>query len=289
MNSTSRFSRIWEYIMVIFGATLVGLAYNIFLLPAKIAAGGVSGVSTLLYESFQWNPALVQATINIPLFLLGLWILGKDFGVKTLIGTLFVPLVIWLTQGIDINLHEPMLGAIYGGILIGVGLGIVYRGGGSTGGTAAIAQVLKKYTSLSSGFSQLLVDGIVVLAAAFILNLELALFALISIYVTSKVIDFVQLQTSPTKLVMIITEKEEEVQQIIRDEIDRGLTKVKSLGGYTNLEKTMILCVVEQSEAIYLKKILQEQEPSSFVIFLNASEILGRGFSMDKFHGTNIK
>ncbi len=90
-----------------------------------------------------------------------------------------------------------------------------------TGGTAAIAQVLKKYTSLSSGFSQLLVDGIVVLAAAFILNLELALFALISIYVTSKVIDFVQLQTSPTKLVMIITEKEEEVQQIIRDEIDR--------------------------------------------------------------------
>lgn len=285
-NSTSTLSRVWEYMMVIFGATLVGLAYNIFLLPARIAAGGVSGISTLLYETFQWNPALVQAAINMPLFFLGLWLLGRDFGVKTLIGTLFVPFVIWLTQGININLHEPMLGAIYGGILIGVGLGIVYRGGGSTGGTAAVSQVLKKYTGLSSGFSQLIVDGVVVAAAAFVLNLELALFALISIYVTSKVIDFVQLQTSPTKLVMIITEKEEAVQQIIRDEIDRGLTKVKSLGGYTNLERTMILCVVEQSEAIYLKKVLQEQEPSSFVIFLNASEILGRGFSMDKYHKT---
>ncbi|WP_062106630.1 YitT family protein [Bacillus niameyensis] len=279
--------RIIDYIQVVFGATLVGLSYNIFLLPAKIAAGGISGVSTLLYEIFQWNPALVQAIINIPLFIIGLLLLGKDFGVKTLIGTLFVPFIIWLTQDIHVNLHEPMLGAIYGGILIGVGLGIVYRGGGSTGGTAAISQVLKKYTGLSSGFSQLIVDGLVVAAAAFVLNLELALFALISIYVTSKVIDFVQLQTSPTKLVMIITDKEEEVQRIIREEIDRGLTKVKSLGGYTNRERTMILCVVEQSEAIYLKKVLQEQEPSSFVIFLNASEILGRGFSKDKYYDAN--
>lgn len=285
VQQLNRHRRIIDYIQVVFGATLVGLSYNIFLLPAKIAAGGVSGVSTLLYEVFQWNPALVQAIINIPLFIMGLLLLGKDFGVKTLIGTLFVPFIIWLTQDIDVNLHDPMLGAIYGGILIGVGLGIVYRGGGSTGGTAAIAQVLKKYTGLSSGFSQLIVDGLVVAAAAIVLNLELALFALISIYVTSKVIDFVQLQTSPTKLVMIITEKEEEVQHIIHNEIDRGLTKVKSLGGYTNHERTMILCVVEQSEAIYLKKILQEQEPSSFVIFLNASEILGRGFTKDKYHG----
>ena len=106
---------------------------------------------------------------------------------------------------------------------------------------------------------------------------------MIAIYVTSKVIDFVQLQTSPTKLVLIITDKEDEVQDIIRNDINRGLTKIKTIGGYTNQEKTMILCVVEQSEAVYFKKLLQTKEPSSFVIFLNASEILGRGFSKAKF------
>ena len=158
---------------------------------------------------------------------MGLFILGKDFSAKTLVGTTFVPLVIWLTQGIDLHVHDAMLGAIYGGIVLGVGLGIVYRGGGSTGGTAMIAQLLKKFTGLSSGFSQLLVDGFVVAASAVVFSLELALFALISIYVTSKVIDFVQLQTSPTKLVMIITEKEAEIQRIIRDEIDRGIDEGK--------------------------------------------------------------
>jgi len=281
--------RVWEYVQIMFGATLVGLSYNMFLLPSKLAAGGVSGISTLLFEVFRWNPALVQISINLPLFVIGLLILGKDFSAKTLVGTVFVPFSIWLTQGMDLHIKEPMLGAIYGGIVLGVGLGIVYRGGGSTGGTAMIAQLLKKYRGLSSGFSQLLVDGIVVTASAFIFNLELALFAMISIYVTSKVIDFVQLQTSPTKLVLIITENEAKIQQIIREEIDRGLTKVKSLGGYTNRERTMIFCVVEQSEAVYLKKVLQEQEPTSFVVFLNASEIIGRGFSREKVFGDEIE
>ncbi|HEY4554712.1 MAG TPA: YitT family protein [Bacillaceae bacterium] len=284
----ARKSIFYDYIQVIIGAALVGLSYNMFLLPSRLAAGGVSGVSTLLYELYQWNPAYVQFGINLPLFLAGLFILGKDFSAKTLIGTMFVPFIIWLTQAMDIRVHDPMLGAIYGGIMLGVGLGIVYRGGGSTGGTAMIAQLLKKFTGISSGFAQLIVDGFVVAASALVFNLEIALFALISIYVTSKVIDFVQLQTSPTKLVMIITEQEDVIQRIIRDEIDRGMTKVKSLGGYSNTERTVILCVMEQSEAVYLKKVLQEQEPASFVIFLNASEILGRGFSKDKMSGEGV-
>src|SRR6185437_3823456 len=191
----------------------------------------------------------------------------------------FVPFTIWITAGMNFSVDNPLLSAIYGGIMLGVGLGIVYRGNGSTGGTALIAQLVKKFTGLSSGFSQLLVDGLVVATSAFVFSFELALYALMSIYVTSKVIDFVQLQTSPTKLVLIITDKEEEIQTIIKNEINRGLTKVKTVGGYSNQEKTMILCVVEQAEAVYFKKLLQAQEPASFVIFLNASEILGRGFS----------
>ncbi len=280
---------VFEYIQIIFGATLVGLAFNIFLLPSKLAAGGVSGISTILYELFQLNPAYVQWVINIPLLILGVVIVGKEFSLKTLVGTFFVPFVIWVTADMKLSMDNPLLSAIYGGIMLGVGLGIVYRANGSTGGTALIAQLVKKFTGLSSGFSQLLVDGLVVLTSAFVFDFELALYAMIAIYVTSKVIDFVQLQTSPTKLLLIITDKEEEVQAIIKNEINRGLTKIKSIGGYSNQEKTMILCVVEQSEAVYFKKLLQKHEPTSFVIFLNASEILGRGFSKAQFDEDEVK
>ncbi|MGE7546229.1 MULTISPECIES: YitT family protein [Sporosarcina] len=264
------------------GSVFVGLAYNIFFLPARLAAGGVSGISTIVYELYGFEPAFVQWLINIPLFFLGLALLGKDFSLKTLVGTFFVPFTIWLSADLPFTIDNPLLSAIYGGILLGVGLGIVYRGNGSTGGLATVAQIVKKYTGLSSGYAQLIVDGVVVICSAFVFNFELALFAMMAIFVTSKVIDFVQLQTSHSKLVLIITEQEERIQTIIKEEIDRGLTKVRSVGGFANQEKTMILCVVEQQEAIYLKKILQEEEPHSFVVFLNASEILGRGFSLAK-------
>ncbi|WP_205407254.1 YitT family protein [Sporosarcina sp. PTS2304] len=264
------------------GSIFVGLAFNIFFLPARLAAGGVSGISTILYELYQFEPAFVQWCINIPIFFLGLALLGKDFSLKTLVGTFFVPFTIWLSADIPFTIDNPLLSAIYGGILLGVGLGIVYRGNGSTGGLATVAQIVKKYSGLSSGYAQLLVDGAVVIVSAVVFNLELALFAMMAIFVTSKVIDFVQLQSSPSKLVLIITEQEERIQTIIKEEIDRGLTKIRSVGGFSNQEKTMILCVVEQPEAIYLKKVLQEEEPHSFVVFLNASEILGKGFSLAK-------
>lgn len=279
----------FEYIQIIVGAALVGLAYNIFYLPARLAAGGVSGISTILYELFEFTPAYVQWAINIPLLVIGVIFIGKEFGLKTFVGTLFVPLVIWLTADLSMGVENPLLSAIYGGVMLGVGLGIVYRGNGSTGGTTLIAQILKKYTGLSSGFSQLFVDGFVVITSAFVFDFELALYALMSIYVTSKVIDFVQLQTSPTKLILIITDKEEKIQSIIKDEMNRGLTKIKTVGGYSNNEKTMILCVVEQSEAVYFKKLLLKAEPESFVIFVNASEILGRGFSKAQFDREDVK
>lgn len=282
MSALLKKSVFFDYVQIIIGATFVGLAFNIFLLPSRIAAGGISGVSTILYELFNYNPAVVQWIINIPLIVLGLVLAGKEFSIKTIVGTFFVPFVIFLTHDINLSIDNPLLSSIYGGIMLGIGLGIVYRGNGSTGGTALIAQLLKKYTGISSGFSQLIVDGIVVVTSAFVFNFELALYALMSIYVTSKVIDFVQLQTSPTKLVLIITEHEDKIQAVIQNEIDRGLTKVKSTGGFSNNDKTMIFCVVEQSEAVYLKKLLQTAEPSAFVIFLNASEILGTGFSRAK-------
>lgn len=287
-KQTTLKNTIFQYIQIIVGATLVGLAYNMFLLPSKLAAGGISGISTILYELYNISPAYTQFLINIPIFIVGWFVLGKDFSGKSLVGTFWVPLVIWLTADITYVITNPLLGAVYGGVILGAGLGIVYRGNGSTGGTAALAQILKKYIGRSSGYSQLLVDGFVVGMSLFVFNLELTLFALMCIFITSKAIDYVQLRTSASKLVLIITDEEERIQTLIQDGIDRGLTKVRSIGGYSNEDKTMILCVAEQSEAVYLKKVLQEEEPSTFVIFINTSDILGRGFSIDKYYGQKL-
>ncbi|ASN07231.1 YitT family protein [Virgibacillus necropolis] len=289
MKNQSKANRILkEYVLIIVGATLVALAYNMFLLPAKLAAGGISGVSTILFELYGLNPAFTQFLINIPVFIIGWLILGNDFGGKTLLGTFWVPFIIWLSADIPYTITNPLLGALYGGIVLGIGLGTVYKGNGSTGGTAAIAQIVKKFTGLSSGYSQLIVDGLVVVSSIIVFNLELTLFALMCIYVTSKVIDRVQLRTSSTKLILIITEKEEQIQSLINNEIDRSITKIRTIGGYSKENKTMLLCVTDQSEAVHLKKLLQKEEPTSFVVFINASEILGRGFSLDKYYGQKL-
>ncbi|GAQ19883.1 membrane protein [Oceanobacillus picturae] len=288
MNILQKNRALDDALKIIIGATLVALSYNVFLLPSKLAAGGISGISTILFEMYELSPAYTQMLINIPIFIIGWIALGKSFSWKTLIGTFWVPFIIWLSADIPYTVTNPLLGAIYGGIVLGTGLGIVYKGNGSTGGTAAIAQIVKKFTGISSGYSQLIVDGFVVISSIIVFSLELTLFALMAIYITSKTIDIVQLRTSATKLIMIITEEEEKIQQLIRDGIDRGITKVRSVGGYSNQDKTMILCVTEQQEAVQLKRILQKEEPTTFVIFINASEILGRGFSLDKYYGQKL-
>ncbi|WP_067726258.1 YitT family protein [Oceanobacillus damuensis] len=288
MNKIIRNKTASEYIYILVGATLVGLSYNIFFLPARLAAGGISGVSTILFEVYALSPALIQFLFNIPIFFIGWIALGKDFSFKTLLGTFWVPFIIFLSADIPLSVTNPFLGALYGGIILGAGLGIVYKGNGSTGGTAAIAQIVKKFTGISSGYSQFIVDGLVVTASIIVFNLELTLFALMAIYISGKAIDFVQLRTSATKLILIITEEEEKIQSLIHNGIDRGLTKVRSVGGYSNLDKTMVLCVTSQPEAVQLKKILQKESPTSFVIFINASEILGRGFSLDRYYGQKL-
>lgn len=250
-----------DYLYIIIGATIVGLSYNIFFLPAKLAAGGISGVSTILYTLYEISPSFSQMIINIPIFIIGWITFGKDFSLKTLIGTFWIPFIIYLSEDIPFTITNPFLAALYGGIILGIGLGIVYKGNGSTGGTAAIAQIVKKYTGISSGYSQFIVDGIVVILSIIVFNLELTLFALLAIYISGKAIDFVQLRTASNKLILIITEEEMKIQQLIHQQLDRGLTKIRSIGGYSNQDKTMILCVAQQQEAVQLKNYWKKKHP----------------------------
>lgn len=267
-----------EYVEILVGAAIVGLTFNLFLLPNEIAAGGISGLSTILHGLFGWSPAIVQWAFNIPLFFLGIILLGKDFSIKTLVGTVFLPLVVFLTQNVEPPTSNPLLGALFGGVGIGFGLGIVFRGKGSTGGTALVGQIIHKFTHISSGISMVLVDGCIVILSAVVFSLEKALYALISIYLTGKVIDIVQMGFSNSKMAIIISEREEEIRQVILNEIDRGVTKIPGIGGYTNNDRPVLMCVLDQSELTKLKQIVVRVDPAAFVIVSNSVEVMGEGF-----------
>lgn len=270
--------KLLRYIYVLVGAGIVAVSFNVLLLPNEIASGGVSGISTILHGLFGWEPAYVQWSLNIPLFIAGVIFLGYQYGIKTLIGTLFVPFVVFLTKDLEPWTLNPMLAALFGGIGIGLGIGIVFRGNASTGGTDLAAQIISKYTGISLGKSVALIDGLIVISASIVFDIEKGLFALIGLYLTSKTIDLVQIGWSRSKMVLIITNEEEKVKRAILEQIDRGLTKLKAYGGYTDQERNTIMVVVDQSEFTGLKQAVRNIDPNAFVIVVDASEVLGQGF-----------
>jgi uncharacterized membrane-anchored protein YitT (DUF2179 family) len=273
-----RLEKVIEYIYILIGSSFVAIGFNLFLLPNRIASGGVSGISTILDATFGFEPAYVQWAFNIPLFIAGVILLGKQFGIKTLVGTIFVPLVVYLTRNWEPATMDPLLGSLFGGIAIGLGLGIVFRGKASTGGTDLAAQIIHKYTGLTLGTCVALLDGFIVLSAAFVFDIEQGLYALIGLYVTSKTIDIVQIGWGRSKMAMIITNQQKEIQDAILHEIDRGVTRLAAHGGFTNNERPVLMCVVDQTEFTKLKQLVKSIDPYAFVTVTDASEVLGEGF-----------
>ncbi|WP_075617272.1 YitT family protein [Paenisporosarcina indica] len=267
-----------EYIYIIIGAAIIAVGFNVFLLPNEVASGGVSGISTILKGLFNWNPGLVQYAFNIPLFIAGVIFLGKQFGARSLVGTLTLPLIVILTAGWEPATLNPLLGALFGGISVGTGLGIVFRGRASTGGTDLAAQIIAKYTGFTLGTSVMLIDGLIVLSAAIVFDVEKGLYALIGLFVTTKTIDIIQLGFSQSKMVYIITNKQEEIRDAIYMEVNRGVTKLPAVGGYTEQERPILLVVVYQTEFTKLKQVVKSIDPAAFIIVSDAYEVLGEGF-----------
>lgn len=273
-----RFDHVFEYVNVLVGAAIIALSFNVFLLPNQIASGGVSGISTILVSVLGWEPAYVQWAFNIPLFIAGIIFLGKQFGVKTLVGTIFLPFVVFITKDIEPWTNDALLSSLFGGIGVGLGLGIVFRGNASTGGTDLAAQIINKFTGLTLGTCVVLIDGLIVIAAAIVFDIERGLYALIALYVTSKTIDLIQIGFGRSKTAMIITNKQEEIREGILNKIDRGVTKLSAYGGFTDDERPVLMCVVDQREFTKLKQLVKSLDPSAFVVVMDAAEVLGEGF-----------
>lgn len=268
----------WNIVQVLIGSCILAISFNLFLLPNGIASGGVAGVSVLVERIAGIQPAVTQWVLNIPLFLAAIIVLGKKFGAKSILGSVVFPLFVLLTSHIPAPTNTPILAAIYGGIGVGLGLAIVFRGGGSTGGLDLAAQMLHKLTGIPYNLAVVCFDGAVIIGTAIIISPEVALYALISLFVTSKTIDFVQNGLQLSKVAFIISERSEELQSLILNDLDRGLTKLKGEGGYTGHARNVIMVVVSQHEVVRLKKTVAKHDPNAFIIISNTAEVLGEGF-----------
>ena len=250
-----------------------------FQVPNKIAAGGVSGIAVILYHLFQLPVGMVMLTLNIPLFLLSLKELGWGFGVRTLYGTLTLSLFVdLLTPRISVATEDLLLATVFGGLLVGLGLGLCFRFKGSTGGTDLAARLINKYLKVSLGQALLGIDFLVITAAGLIFNAELAMYALLSLFVTSKMIDLVQEGVSHAKGAFIISRFPEAITQAIFQELDRGATGLKGRGMFTGRDQEVIFCVVSRAEETRLKDLIYQIDPNAFVIVTDVHEVLGEGF-----------
>lgn len=268
-----------EYLGILVGAAVTAVALDWFLVPNRIAAGGVSGLATITYHLFGWPVGITMLALNVPLFLAGLWAIGLRFGVKTLVGTVatslfidaFAPYLRPITQ-------DPLLASIYGGLIAGLGLGITFRFGGSTGGTDMAARLIQRLSTLSVGSALLAVDGAVIFASAIAFDPEVALYALISVFITTKTIDLVQVGEAYAQAAFIISEKAEEIGSAILNDLERGATSLSGRGLYTGAKREVLFVIVGRHEIQALRKLVRAIDPGAFVAITDVSDVLGEGF-----------
>jgi uncharacterized membrane-anchored protein YitT (DUF2179 family) len=269
-----------DYLGITAGSFLIALALTVFLVPNRIAAGGVSGLATVIYYISSFPIGITMLIINIPLFLAGLKIMGTSFGMRTIYGIISLSVFTDLLQPHVVSLTDDLLlASIYGGVVGGIGLGIVFRSRGTTGGTDMIASLINYYTGITVGEGLLIADGVVVALAGIFFNLEVALYAAVTIFITSQTIDVIQEGLNFKKGVLIISEQADEINQMVVNDLNRGITEFEAKGGYTGDRKQVLLCIISRSEVSELKAAVAKIDKDAFVIISDVHEVLGEGFT----------
>lgn len=275
-------SELRDYIGVFFGASLAALAMVWLLIPNKIAAGGVSGLAVVFYHLWNWPVAFSMLLMNVPLFLACLWFLGSRYGMKTLFGAGSISIMIeFWSRVVELPAltDDPVLAALYGGALAGLGMGLAFRYRGSTGGTDLAAQLLYRFSGLPVGNALMLFDSLVVVFAGFAFHsVELSLYAIIAIGVTGKAIDWVLEGWNHAKAAVIISNQASSIGERILADLQRGATSWQGQGLYSGENKQMILCVISRAEVIRLKELVHQLDPAAFIIIADIHEVLGEGF-----------
>ena len=271
--------RFLSYLQILLGSFLGAAAYPLFLTPNRIAPGGITGIATILNHLLLWPVGTVSLALNVPLFIIGYKAMGRVFAFRSLVATVLFSLLIDVIPFRPMT-DDPLLATLYGGVLLGAGLGLIMRGGATTGGSDMVARMVhKKFPFISTGAFLFAIDFVVVVAAGILIGTSEALYALINIVLSAKVMDTVIVGFSSNKACYVISDRWERITQRIMREMDRGVTQLLSRGGYTGAERPTLLCVISRSEITTIKRIIGEEDENAFVIIVEAHETIGDGFT----------
>lgn len=293
------FSVLKDYLLIFLGCLITALAMDVFLIPYKIAPGGITGIATVLYylSGSKVPVGVIALILNVPLFIGGMKFIGKRFFFKTLFSTILLSVLIDALDPLASLFTKAYLGSfaeassnsnlllycIFGGVLTGLGLAVVFYSGATTGGTDLAAQIVHHFAPhFTMGRILLVIDALVVVFAAIAFqSFLLGLYAIVTIYISSKIIDTILEGVDYAKAAFIISDLSEILAQQIMKEFDRGVTGLNGTGMYTKADKKVLLCVMDRTQIPKLKVVVRAIDPKAFVIVTDVREVLGEGFKTD--------
>lgn len=281
MNKSKLFSKknIKRGSYLFLGLLAFSCGFSFFLSPNHIVFGGVSGLSIVFKDVFGINPSLFVFVVSCGLLILSWFALGKEKTVGSILGSLLLPLFMEITDFISSLIVfeevELLLSAIFGGVLAGIGLGLVYKAGFTTGGTDIINQIMNKYFKLSIGKSMLIVDSLIVTSSIFVFGFKMFMYSIVALYLVTSITDRVILGVGQAKAFYIVTDKTSEVKKFIIDKLGHGVTIIDAFGGYTKENQKIIFCVIPTREYYFLKEGINEIDNDSFFVVCDAYEVSG--------------
>ncbi|MBQ9097738.1 MAG: YitT family protein [Clostridia bacterium] len=271
-------------ILTIIGTMITAMGIGMFLTPNMIVGGGASGLATILFHTIRIQPGVGFFGINLVFLAIGFKVLGKEFVFKTLFGTFILSVFVEVFTLIPIHTENTMLSTIFGGVLYGIGIGLAFAAGASTGGTDILGRILQsKFSFLPIGKLLLFVDGIIILVSLIIFkNLELTLYGIIALFISSYTIDLVISKLNISRLAFVITDFGEEISTKLVSTSPRGVTLIDVKGVYTDSAKQMLFCALKESEAEEFQKKILAIDENAFIVFSESQRIKGNGFYLYK-------
>lgn len=270
--------RTTDIIFIIIGAFLFALGVNLFVIPNEFGEGGVTGITIITYYLFEWSPGLVNLILNAILLIAGYKFLNKITTIYTIIAVVTNSLFLHLTEGWTIASDEMLVNAIFGGIFIGCGIGLIIRVGGTTAGTTILARMTHKYLGWSISYGLLFFDLIVAFSSYFIIGAEKLMITIIMLYVATKVMEFVIEGLNPKKAITIISDNPNEIAGKVTTLMGRGVTVYSGNGYYTKTPKEILYIVINKQEVVKLKRIVQTTDPAAFIAIHDVRDVFGEGF-----------
>lgn len=277
-------SKLKDFVFVTFGSIIMAIGFNIFFLENNIVSGGLGGLAISLKQLFGWDPSDFVLYSNIPLLIICWFFLGKSVFVKTIYGAILYPFCIKLTASLPNLTDNPLLAAIFGSIVLGFGLGLVFLGNSSTGGTGILIQFIHKYTPLSIGMTMVIIDGLIVGLGFVVFDSDTVMYSIIALITITYIVNRMMSGTDSLRNVLIISQKYAEIKEYITNIADRGVTELPVVGGFTGTDKRMLMTIISIPEMQKLETAILDIDETAFMVVMPASQVRGRGFSLQKDH-----